>query len=65
MQRVYWASWSDYQIRQLSIDYRMTNAGTGIAVVPTVRASLCNPTSVYVTTTLPLAGDNLNPVVSR
>jgi hypothetical protein len=56
--RVYWASWADYQNRHLSIDYRIGNAGTGVAVQPTVQASLCMPDTVYTVTPLPfLTGD--------
>ena len=65
MQRIYWASWADYQNRQLSIDYRMSNAGTGIASAATVAASYGNPTSVYVITPLPLTMGDLNPGISR
>ena len=54
MQRVYWANYNDYVNRQLSIDYRLGNNGTGLAVNPTVRASICNPETVQVTTALPL-----------
>ena len=54
MQRVYWANYNDYVNRQLSIDYRLGNNGTGLAVNPTVQASICNPETVQVTTALPL-----------
>jgi hypothetical protein len=60
-QRVYWASWSDYYNRQLSIDYRLSNNGTGTAMSPTIVASICNPTSVYITTPLPLTVGDLSP----
>ncbi|MBK5225378.1 MAG: hypothetical protein JJD96_02230 [Thermoleophilia bacterium] len=54
MQRVYWASWEDYQSRYLSIDYRMSNLGTGAALESTIQASLCTPDTVYTVTSLPL-----------
>ncbi len=61
IKRIYWASWDDYYNRQLSIDYNLGNSGTGIALSPTIAASIANPTSVYVTTLMPLAVANLNP----
>lgn len=62
MKKIYWASWDDYQNRQLSIDYDLGNTGTATAISPTIAASICNPTSVYATTPLPLALADLNPV---
>lgn len=50
---VYWANWNDYINRHLSIDYRMDNIGTGIAIGTTIQDSLCVPDTVYVVTTLP------------
>ena len=64
-QRIYWASWADYQNRQLSIDYRMSNTGTGTALQSTVQASLCSPGSVTVSTSLPLTVGDLDPGISR
>jgi len=60
-QRVYWAGLADYQNRQLSVDYKMTNAGTGIAFGATVEASLCNPGLVYAVTQLPSLVGDINP----
>ncbi|MHB9052871.1 MAG: tyrosine-type recombinase/integrase [Thermoleophilia bacterium] len=59
--RIYWASWTDYVNRQLSIDYNLRNIGTGIATGVTVAASYGNPTSVYVTTPLPLTVGDITP----
>ena len=59
--RIYWASWADYQNRQLSIDYKLSNKGTGIAIAATIAASYGNPTSVYVTTLLPLTVGDIGP----
>ena len=59
--RIYWASWADYVNRQLSIDYNLRNIGTGIATGVTVAASYGNPTSVYVTTPLPLTVGGITP----
>ena len=61
MQRVYWASWADYQNRQLSIDYKMGNTGTGSALLATVQASLCKPGTVYAVTQLPSVVGDINP----
>lgn len=61
MQRVYWASWNDYQNRKLSIDYRMSNTGTGSALSTTIQASLCIPTTVYIVTQLPSVVGDINP----
>jgi len=63
--RVYWASWADYQNRNLSIDYRMSNSGTGVAVQSTVQASLCTPDTVYTVTPLPLLIESLQPGANR
>ncbi|MFA5795533.1 MAG: hypothetical protein WC980_10770 [Candidatus Brocadiia bacterium] len=63
--RVYWASWADYQNRQLSIDYRMGNAGTGSAISTAVQASVCNPVTVHVVTQLPLATGDISPGSSK
>jgi hypothetical protein len=64
-QRVYWSSWADYSNRHLSIEYRMSNVGTGTAIDPTVQASLCIPASVYIATQLPLGvASNLSPGAS-
>jgi len=63
--RVYWASWADYQNRQLSIDYRMGNAGTGIAIASTVQASLCTPSTVFTVTALPLLVGDIQPGTNR
>ena len=60
-QRVCWADWTDYTIRQLSIDYRMTNAGSGAALSSTVQASLCVPNTVYTVTPLPLLAGDIGP----
>jgi hypothetical protein len=54
MQRIYWASWADYQNRQLSIDYSLGNNGTGMALQPTIQTSICTPDTVYTVTPLPL-----------
>lgn len=64
-QRVYWASWADYQNRQLSIDYRMGNLGTGSAISTAIQASICNPVTVHVVTQLPLAVGDINPGSNR
>ncbi len=53
-QRVYWASWADYQLRHLSVDYRTANTGTGPAIDSTVHASYCSPATVYAVSALPL-----------
>ncbi|MBI5871368.1 MAG: hypothetical protein HZB44_10530 [Actinobacteria bacterium] len=63
--RTYWANWTDYQNRQLSIDYRMSNTGTGFALESTVQASFCNPSTVYSVTQLPSAVGDINPGSSR
>jgi len=63
--RVYWASWADYQNRQLSIDYRMSDMGTGIAIAAMVQASFCNPSTVYATTQFPLVVGDINPGSNR
>ncbi|MHB8793409.1 MAG: fibronectin type III domain-containing protein [Thermoleophilia bacterium] len=64
-QRVYWANWADYSNRHLSIEYRMSNVGTGTAIDPTVQASFCTPASVYIVTQLPLGVvSNLSPGAS-
>jgi len=60
-QRIYWAGWEDYQNRQLSIDYKLSNIGTGLAVGSAIAASICNPDTVYVTTPLPLTVGDLYP----
>lgn len=62
---VYWASWSDYQNRDLSVDYRLINAGTGLAPVSTVQASLATPDTVHTVTFLPLLLGDINPGASR
>ena len=59
--RIYWASWDDYYARQLSIDYNLSNSGTGAAISSAIAASICNPTSVYVTTSLPLNAGDISP----
>jgi hypothetical protein len=64
-QRTYWANWTDYQNRQLSIDYRMSNTGTGIALESTVQASFCNPGTVYSVTQLPSVVGDMNPGSNR
>jgi len=64
-QRVYWANWTDYQNRQLSIDYRISNTGTGIALESTVQASFCNPGTVYAVTQLPSVVGDMNPGSNR
>ncbi len=64
-QRIYWANWTDYQNRQLSIDYRMSNTGTGVAMVSTVQASFCNPGTVYTVTQLPSVVGDINPGSNR
>jgi len=61
IQRSYWASWQDYANRHLSIDYRMSNTGTGTAYSSTVQASICVPASVQVVTSLPLAVGDISP----
>jgi len=63
--RVYWASWADYQNRQLSIDYRMGNSGSGSALQASVHASLCMPATVYTVTTLPLLAGDIVPGTNR
>ncbi|MBK5225510.1 MAG: hypothetical protein JJD96_02930 [Thermoleophilia bacterium] len=42
-QKVNWANWTDYQNRQLSIDYRLGNAGTGGPLLPQFRLPLPRP----------------------
>ena len=64
MKKIYWASWDDYQNRQLSIDYNLGNNGTGTAISPTIAASICSPTSVNVTTPLPMTVADLSPNAS-
>ena len=64
VKKAYWASWDDYQNRQLSIDYNLGNTGTGTAIGPTIAASICNPNSVYVTTPLPIVLPDLGPNTS-
>ncbi|MHB0867345.1 MAG: hypothetical protein ACYC29_06905, partial [Thermoleophilia bacterium] len=64
-QRVYWASWTDYQNRHLSIDYKMGNSGTGSVLLATVQASPCNPGTVYAVTHLPLVVGNINPGLNK
>ncbi|MHB9053343.1 MAG: hypothetical protein ACYC5F_05060 [Thermoleophilia bacterium] len=59
--KIYWASWADYQNRQLSLDYKIGNSGTEIAIAATIAASYGNPTSVYVTTPLPLTVGDISP----
>ena len=51
-QRVYWASWADYQNRKLSVDYRMSNTGTCLAFSATIQASACNPGTDYIVSQL-------------
>ncbi len=65
VKRIYWASWDDYNNRQLSIDYSLGNSGTGFAKSPTIAASIASPTSVYATTTLPMTVSDLNPSTSE
>ena len=50
IQGVYWASLNDYCVRQLSIEYRLGNAGTGAAPGATVQATLCSPDTVCTVT---------------
>ena len=64
-QRVYWANWTDYTNRHLSIDYRMSNVGTGTAFTSTVRASFATPNTVYTVTPLPLLVGDINPGAYR
>jgi hypothetical protein len=54
IQRVYWDSWDDYWAHHLSIDYDLSNAGTGAAHGATIQASLCAPDTAYAVTSLPL-----------
>ncbi|MBE0429402.1 MAG: hypothetical protein IBX61_05975 [Thermoleophilia bacterium] len=61
IQRVYWGSWDDYYNRLLSIDYTMSNTGTGIAGFAAVQDSICIPATVYVVTTMPLAAGDIDP----
>jgi len=63
--RVYWASWSDYSNRLLSIDYTLTNSGSGIATGSAIHASMCNPNTVFTVTQLPLVIGDINPLQSR
>ncbi len=51
--RVYWASWADYQSRQLSIDYKITNSGPGAAYSARVTGATATR-GVYLTTAMPL-----------
>ncbi|MHB8160747.1 MAG: hypothetical protein ACYDGS_09735, partial [Thermoleophilia bacterium] len=53
------------QNRHLSIDYRMSNSGTGVAVQPTVQAALCMPDTVYTVTSLPLLTGDIQPGANR
>ena len=61
IQGVYWASLNDYCVRQLSIEYRLGNAGTGAAPGATVQATLCAPDTVYTVTALPLVVEDIQP----
>ena len=64
VQRIYWASWADYQARRLTVAYKLANQGTGVAIGATIAASTCTPSSVYVTTALPLPVGDLEPGIS-
>jgi len=55
---------ADYYRRQLSVDYTMSNEGSGIAIEPAIQASFGAPTTVYVVTALPLAAGSLGPTAS-
>jgi beta propeller repeat protein len=61
IQRVYWESWDDYYAHQLSIDYDLSNAGSGAALGATIQASLCVPDTIYTVTGLPLAAGDIEP----
>lgn len=63
--RIYWASWEDYQNRQLSIDYRISNVGTGTALTSTVQVSFATPDTVYTVTPLPLTAGDIQPGANR
>jgi beta propeller repeat protein len=62
--RAYWASWPDYLERQLSVDYQLSNSGTGEAIDTAIQASICAPVSVYAANPLPLTGGSLMPGAS-
>lgn len=64
-QRVYWASWEDYENRHLSVEYRLSNSGTGTAWESTIQASLCIPHTVYTVTSLPLLVADIEPAGYR
>ncbi|MBE0428694.1 MAG: fibronectin type III domain-containing protein [Thermoleophilia bacterium] len=61
IQRIYWASWDDYENRHLSIDYLMGNAGTSVALESTLQASHATPDTVYAVTALPLLVGDIHP----
>ncbi|MHB1390608.1 MAG: fibronectin type III domain-containing protein [Thermoleophilia bacterium] len=59
--RAYWASLADYQYRRVSVDYLISNAGTGVAEQTAVQTSRGRPDSVITVTPLPIPAGDLQP----
>ena len=57
--RIYWASYTDWQNHQLSIDYRVTDNGPGTAYATKVTAATAT-NGVYLTSPVPVSLGNIN-----
>lgn len=64
-ERAFWASYADYQKRELTVSYRVGNSGTGKAEAVRVQASFQSPDSVSVITPLPLDVGDIVPGTAR
>lgn len=63
--RAFWASYADYQSRELTVSYRLGNKGTGKAVEARIQASFQSPDNVIILTPLPLALGDIEPGFSQ
>lgn len=61
LSRAYWASWTDYTSRNLSVDYLMANSGTGTAYDAAVQSSQCAPGLVYAVSAMPVSAGDIAP----
>ncbi|MHB8922818.1 MAG: TolB family protein, partial [Thermoleophilia bacterium] len=59
--RVYWASMSDFQNRIFSVEYTISNSGSGVALTPAIEASSGAPGSIRSVTAMPVAVVDLEP----